>query len=50
LENGGVECKFRHQEERSIIPVSKITDYVETSLKALEKTLENMPNQVTPME
>jgi prolyl-tRNA synthetase len=50
LENGGVECKFRHQEERSIIPVSKITDYVETSLKALEKTLENMSNQVAPME
>jgi prolyl-tRNA synthetase len=50
LEQGGVECKFRHQDQRSITTVSEITEFVKSNLKVLEKDLFNTPIHIPPIE
>jgi prolyl-tRNA synthetase len=50
LEQGGVECKFRHQDQRSITTVSEITEFVKSNLKVLERDLFNTPIHIPPIE
>jgi prolyl-tRNA synthetase len=50
LEQGGVESKFRHREERSIIPLPEIVEYVKSSLNVLEEDTTNAPVTIPPMD
>jgi hypothetical protein len=50
LEQGGVETKFRNQDERQIIPISEIVGFVKSNLKSLEENLLSTPIHIPPME
>jgi prolyl-tRNA synthetase len=50
LEQGGVEIKFRHQDERSITPLPKIVEFVKSSLNALEGEYKNTPIPIPRMD
>jgi prolyl-tRNA synthetase len=50
LERGGVEWKFRHQSERSIVPVSEVIESVNSNLKVLEEDALKSPFHIPPME
>ncbi len=50
LEQGGVEFKFRHQDQRSILAASEIIGFVKSNLKALEEDLFKIPIHIPAME
>jgi prolyl-tRNA synthetase len=50
LEQGGIEYKFRNRDERSIIPTSKIIEFVRSNLKSQEKNLSSTHIHIPPME
>lgn len=49
LEQGGVEAKFRHQDERLIIPVNELLEFVSSNLKAMEGSVLTPPIHIPPM-
>jgi prolyl-tRNA synthetase len=49
LEQGGVEAKLRHQDERSIVPVSELPEFVLSNLKAMEGSLLSAPIHIPPI-
>ena len=49
LEQGGVEVKFRHQDERSIIPIPEMIEFVTTNIKAMEGSVLSAPIPIPPM-
>lgn len=39
LQNGGVECKLRHQSERDIVPLAQIVSHVQTLIETLHSEI-----------
>jgi prolyl-tRNA synthetase len=50
LEGGGIESKFRDRDERSIIPISNVVEFVKSNLKSLDEERLSTSIHIPPME